>query len=1148
MVTTAMIFATVVSAGCGGDWIGDTGSGGDGWMPDSGLDLPAGDALPADVEAVGDDFAYDSSNDSVIDAALQDAVQADNGGTPGEFVVSGIEPSAGASGAPTTVTIRGAGLDDAVQVWFGQARSPSIFPISSGLLNCVAPPGAAGPVQVVVVDRFGRRAVSPVDFVYESPLSIRAVDPASGPSSGGTPVSIGGSGFGSSPRVFIGGRPAISVSVVDDSTMLAVTPPGAAGTADVRVVSDEGESILDAGWTYVADPVPPTLPGIIVESVSPSSGPAAGGTTIRISGSGFFDGMGVRVGALPCPVVRTVSDNLIEAVTPPGTPGAADVVLFYRYGQVMVRDGFFYQGDDGATMGIFEMDPPDAAWGGGSLVTIRGFGLSTVDKVWFGEYPGEVVDVVSDFAVTVRTPRAEKAGSVFVMAAGHGAAMAMDAFRFYDPYIYGGGVRGRPIENNLNVTLYNPSTLARIPGATVIVGSDPHTPLQGRTDDRGQITFARPGLAGPLAVSATLETWTAMTVSGFGAQDVTMGLYSAPAPENPTEGQPSEPTKPCTVQGRVADFGKYFLKPPWLDGTAWVECFSSTSSMYSSMGSIPLSNRPDADGRFNFTGRGGEFAVICRLMVQETGAAEGYPIRMGIRRHVKCRDGVSPETVVSLAIPTESALRFGIFDMPEYPLGVTEPRFTGGWHLGTDGYLPLPWRGSFDGGVATFPHQPSDFSGDGDDDLAGDGFDLYVTVSSREPAGFPYSVVQMTGVDPASAGAVFTGVPDALSLTPISITGSFRSFTRLADGTVMAVDDAGRTWVYGADGFAAGRVTLGVRINDFAGLSPLDFTAVGSAGRIMDVSGGVSTVVQTPFVADFLAIDQDSAGGQSIVTATYLLNRENGVITVEGVPAGARMGAVRRFDDGAVFAVGPDGMIVTGTAGGEFSAVTAVAEDLYAVEGESSARVWAAGENGRVISIRDGDVTVFKTPGTESLRGILVLGECDVLFYGDQGALYRFDCFRFTDLSAAIPPRYTLAGGAVLDPGAGTIALISAPVVELTSFAGFPTLSYPTDGSEWDHSGFTWQSGESWGATHCQGLVSGAAGNVFWQFLTDGGEGGVSFPDFARIMGYDPVPPGPKRLNVTCSRTPRFDIDNHDYRSLNTSTRETYSVDVGAFF
>jgi len=1098
---------------------------------------------------------YPDINDATLDfwrpddpGSAMDQGPGDEGVAPGEFRIDGIDPVFGASDGSTTVTLWGVGLDKVEQVWFGRTRSPSVFPIADGILNCVAPPGAAGPVTVRAVDRLGRTAISPVDFVYRARLRVESVFPRSGPSSGGTPITIGGSGFSSGVSVFVGGRPAISVSIADDGTVLAISPPGFPGLADVRVTSASEQSVLVDAWEFIQDPIPPTLPGIRIDSVTPARGPVSGGTTVTIQGAGFFEGLGVRIGALPADQVRVVSDSVIEAVTPPGTPGVADVVLFFRYGEARLREGFFYRGADGGTMGIFEIDPPDAAWTGGSLITVRGFGLGSVDQAWFGSYPAELVDIVSDFELMVRTPTVQDAGRVFFMVSGRGAAIVPDGFRFYDPYIYGGGVRGRPIEHNLNVTVYDGSTMARVAGARVIVGADGHTPFQGLTDSRGQISFGHPDLAGPLSVSATRQAFTAMTVAGFNAEDVTLAIYSSPSPENPTEGQPSEPTTPCAVSGRVSDYDKYFLKPPGIDGTAWVECFSSPSSMYTSMGTIPVGNRPDSSGRFGFTGRSGEFAIICRLMVQETGSAEGYPIRMGIRRHLKCVDGVSPEAVVSLDIPTDASLRFGIPNIPFHHLGVWEPRFTGGWHLGTDGYLPLPMRGQFDGAAVTFPRQPASYQGEGESDLAGMGFDVYVTISSRDSSGLPYSVVQMTGLDSAGEGALFSGRPGAMQRYPVGLDAAFRAFVSLDDGSSMAIDDTGRSWILEGDGLRAGALALNARINDMDGLAVDEFTAVGPAGRIIDVVDGVVTRVSAPFPADLLAIDVDSTGGQSIVTSTYLLNREAGIISVETVPAGARMNAVARFDDRSVFAVGPDGMIVLGTAGGEYAAVTAVSEDLYAVDGLDSTEVWAAGENGRVISIRDGDVTIHKTPGNESLRGILPLGPCDVLFFGDSGALYSFNCSSFTDLSSSIPPEYALVGGVVTDSGAGEIALLAAPVIMLNRFAGFPTITSPAEGAEWDGSGFDWASGTSWGATHCQGIVGGAAGNAFWQFITDGSAEGVDFPDFGRVAGYDPAPPGPKRLNITCSRTPGFDIDNYDYRSLGTGNRETYSVDLGSFY
>ncbi|HOA12572.1 MAG TPA: IPT/TIG domain-containing protein [Myxococcota bacterium] len=1143
----AAVLMAVGLVSCAGD---------DGW-PDSGPDSTPGFDVPGEfVSDLDQPDLIDSDqfpaelpgqDGSVPDSIAADSDAPDSGPTY-PLAVDSMDPRQGDPATSTMVTLTGSGFSAVVDVWFGQARSPSVFAISDGILNCVAPPARSGSVQVIVEDSFGRRASAPGEFVYSGVLAVDAVSPASGPSVGGSPVVVRGAGFSNLRELYFGDRPAIAFSVASDDEVLAVTPPGRVGPSSVRAVGEEGDVRADGIWAFDPVDVGPTMPDVAILSVSPAIGPVSGGQKIVIAGSGFFEGLDVYVGPLPCTDVHYISDELIEAVTPPGTPGAADVTLSFRYMSVVSRGAYFFRGFDGGTAGIFAVEPPDASWAGGSLVSVRGFGLSGIDTVWFGSNAGTIHRRVSDFEIIVRTPRVSAAGRVFVMGLGKTGAMLPDGFRFYDPYLYGGGSRGRRISGDVQVTVYDGSTGARLSGAYVIIGADLHTRLQGRTDDRGQITLSSEELAGAVDVSATATTYTAFTYAGVRGRDVTFALYATPPPETPTEPQPQEPSPTCTVSGRVRDFGKYFIKPQWLDGTAWVECFTSTSSMYSSMSTLPESNRPREDGRFSIPARSGEFAVICRLMALETGMQQAYPLRMGVSRHVRCTDGSVPDVELSLDIITESVARFGIVDAPAHHLGTWEPRFSGGWHLGSDGYLPLPYRGSFDGGTVTFERQPDKLDGEGISDLAGTGYDLYATISSKDNTGMPYSVVQVTGLMPSSDGILLIGSPEDLRRVDTSIGRSFTTFERFSDGSALAVDDSGRTWVFDGSGFTAGRHVFSFKVNDIAGESPDDFTAVGTRGRIVHVSEGVAEVVQTQFVWDFSSIDGPPGGPFSIVAGNYLLRLENGIVTIENVPAGAVMSTVRRFEDGTIFAAGPDGLIVTGTSQSPLAAVRPVAEDLYAVAGESPLRVWMAGENGRVILIRDGDVTVFKTPGSEALRGILELGECNVLFFGDSGALYQYDCFRFNDISDRTSMPYAISRGVVLDAAAGLVAMVSPPVNMLPGFAGFPEVSMPVDGMAWNGRDIEWASGRDWGATHCQGLISGVVGSAAWQFVADGSLSSIQLPDFSRAIGYAPLGPGPKRMNLTCSRTPRFDIGNFDYRALSTTIRETYSVDMASFY
>jgi hypothetical protein len=82
------------------------------------------------------------------------------------------------------------------------------------------------------------------------PLSIGYLNPANGPASGGTPLTIRGSGFESGATVSFGGTTA-STTFVDARTLQVVAPPGTAGGATVSIQNPGGSTYsLDAAFIY----------------------------------------------------------------------------------------------------------------------------------------------------------------------------------------------------------------------------------------------------------------------------------------------------------------------------------------------------------------------------------------------------------------------------------------------------------------------------------------------------------------------------------------------------------------------------------------------------------------------------------------------------------------------------------------------------------------------------------------------------------------------------------------------------------------------------------------------------------------------------------------------------------------------------------
>ena len=85
----------------------------------------------------------------------------------------------------------------------------------------------------------------------------------------------------------------------------------------------------------------PMVPMPTITSIVPSSGPTTGGTTVRITGTEFFDNPTVTIGGANATVVSSQPNELV-VTTPPGVAGARDVVVTTFEGSVTRTGGFTY--------------------------------------------------------------------------------------------------------------------------------------------------------------------------------------------------------------------------------------------------------------------------------------------------------------------------------------------------------------------------------------------------------------------------------------------------------------------------------------------------------------------------------------------------------------------------------------------------------------------------------------------------------------------------------------------------------------------------------------------------------------------------------------------------------------------------------------
>ena len=168
---------------------------------------------------------------------------------------------------------------------------------------------------------------------YAPVPTVSAVAPAAGPSTGGSAVTLTGTGFTTADEITFSDAVSpfssatlFSFTVAGDTQITLSTPAANPGIDDVAVCTISGCSAPNPPgdiFTFFA-PGNPT-----VTSVSPSSGPAAGGTEVTIRGTNLGFVTGVYFGKKPATTFANVpalldsgSTTAVTATAPPGTAGS----------------------------------------------------------------------------------------------------------------------------------------------------------------------------------------------------------------------------------------------------------------------------------------------------------------------------------------------------------------------------------------------------------------------------------------------------------------------------------------------------------------------------------------------------------------------------------------------------------------------------------------------------------------------------------------------------------------------------------------------------------------------------------------------------------------------------------------------------------
>ncbi|WP_323986536.1 IPT/TIG domain-containing protein [Microbacterium plantarum] len=486
--------------------------------------------------------------------------------------IDDVTPGSGPEAGGNTVVITGDCFTGATGVTFGGIPATSFTVDGPTQITAVVPAGTAGAVDVVVVGTGDcGTAEIPDGYEYVAPPVVTDLEPASGPETGGTVVTIDGEGFTGTTGVSFGETAGTDLEVVSDTEIRVTTPPGAPGTVPV-VISHPGGDVVAGDFEYLDVPA--------VTSIDPATGPEDGGTVVTIIGEGLLGATAVTFDGIAGTDLEVVSDTEIRVTTPAHAPALVDVVVVHPNGDSAPFDFTYVAGTE-----IDGVTPPGGPEEGGNTVVITGSCFTGATAVLFGGVPATSFTVDSDTRITAVVPAGTGVVDVEVVgAAACGSETLPDGYEYTDEPVIGTIAPDRGPETGgtvvtitgTNFTGTTSVTFDGVAGSALTVVSDTElrvtTPAHAAGDaavvvttpagssDAGAFTFypvadiggVAPGtgpISGGTVVTITGQCFTGATAVLFGEvpaqfEVINDGVIRAISPSAATTG-----TVPVTVVG-----------------------------------------------------------------------------------------------------------------------------------------------------------------------------------------------------------------------------------------------------------------------------------------------------------------------------------------------------------------------------------------------------------------------------------------------------------------------------------------------------------------------------------------------------------------------------------------------------------------------
>ncbi len=1083
----------------------------------------------------------------------------------GATALLSIAPAAGPLAGGQSLSIAATGLltkEDTTVLIGGQLATITAFDAIHHTVVIKTPKGIkAGKVDVVLLTSKGTDT-KVAGYEYLDLLSISSVTPAFGPPTGNTKITIKGSGFTKpgQPVVRIGALPATTAVVVDDATLQAVTPPGAAGYVDVSVELGGDVAVAHKAYSYTGD-------GMSLYVVFPDYGAQAGGTQVHVYGNGFGPKTAIWFDNKPATHMTFVDPTHIICKTPPGKVGTVAVKAATGNLASELKQGFTYFN-------------PMSKYGGTWGATIDGAVNVTVLDGGNGE------PIPDAFTMLWTDPTTPHQG--FTDAAGQITFSGDDVLGVQMISASKAGYESASVIkfDATNVTIYLEPIPPPSPGSPP--PGQPPPKVSGKVinlDKYVQVPTGNcneflnnPNVPKPTCSPCGVDSQCASGGPDFACidigasngkrcvQDCTQGVNCATGFSCvPQAGGPAR----CLPKAGDLAAVCYHSKPNFLSRENWPPVGAGFEAT------------PQNSFSYNINTAFGEMAIVCFGGYKATGAVldadDAQSMMaftatvMGVKRHLFVGPGENPKDVnivLNMPLSRKASLRLDrppTWTIPNgaYIVDAAISYLT----LGSDGVVKMPTQDQ----KFLAPFQSSQPDKLEIDKLpaafANELFDASLTflafvVQIAGDEQMPVSVSVLKDVKKLNNDDMVRRLDGGdLELVETGVAKTVRGMWGSELTNTYAVGDGGALYLFGGNGWTQQAAFTELNLLDIYGTGPDAIWVVGEQGTAAHFNGqSWSPVPMWPpttkpnLNAVFAATNSTTskaevwAAGQS---GTWRLESVNGVESWKQYPQAPYFNVLAMHGTGVddIWTVGMQGKINQwdGKVWKAHTSGTAIAlNSVWAVQKNDA---WAVGEAGQILRWNGVKWTSFKSPVKTTLHTLWGVGKDEIWAAGARGVVLRFDgkVWKKHDLGDVTKALY-----AVWADSKGNLLSMGEQELLIGPLLDPPHAVMPKKNGVLTGTTLEWEVRPDTPEPHFNYVTVGIPGmggdTPVWNIMSAGDLTAAKLPDFPNIQGTPGIPKGTAlRLTMIRGFKEGFDIDAYDLTDLNQLTWRSWSFNTFLF-